>query len=120
MLPAEDLLGLRVGFPAGRAGLPPGVRQCDCDGAVDPLADASPEQLWEACDERQQHAIAQRFAELHVDNLRDSILEAQQIRGEAEMGTSLQAALWNTWMRYRDRALYALCRRGSLRGDERR
>jgi hypothetical protein len=101
---------------AWQPGLPPGARQCDCDGAFDPFADASFEELWEACDERQQYAIAQRFAELYVDDLRDALLEGQQERGESERIAPLQR-VWANWTNYRDRALGALCRRGSLRDD---
>jgi hypothetical protein len=117
MLRIEDIDRPPYPFPSLQRDLPAGVRQCDCDGPIFPLSKTLPEQLWAACDERQQHAIAQRFAELHVDDLRDALLEAQRRCGEADRGASLHDGLWEYWTRFRDRALGALCRRGNFPRD---
>src|ERR1700677_1334254 len=52
-----------AGDVSSRRGLPPGVRQSDCDGAIDRFANFTAAQLWNACDFTQQELLSSRFAE---------------------------------------------------------
>jgi hypothetical protein len=92
----------------------------DCEGRVDPCADADAVGLWRACRADQQEEIADRFTEARADGVRDALLEAQDAMdaagsaGKSSM-TVLANAIWREWSDYRDRAVEDLHRRGRLR-----
>jgi hypothetical protein len=58
---------------------PPGTTQRDCDGSPDPLENATFDELWQACAPARQEKIAQDFAPRYVDELRDALLELEQL-----------------------------------------
>jgi len=103
---------------ASRPDLPAGVRRSDCDGPPDPLADASSEQLWQACDERLQWAIAERFAAARADEVRDGLLETEHSppvgRNDRIMLATLGEAIWRAWIAYRNSAVEDHYRRGRI------
>jgi hypothetical protein len=118
-------LGLRRPLAASRrGGLPPGVRQADCDGPFDEPRSGQP--LWGACNASQQESIAMRFADDRADDVRDAVLRLQDQRPAAATqsggGLSLDQlraqalgqALWPIWTTYRDRAVNDLYRQGSI------
>ncbi len=100
--------------------LPAGIRQADCDGRPNDLAEADGNSLWLACDERQQEALSARFLQFNSERLRDALLDVQDEFGflEAprndESGVSIGRALWTLWIKYRDRMLREMVRRGEL------
>ena len=89
------------------SGLPAGVRQADCDGPDDFAGDATEEQLWSACDERNQEAIALAFTQKRVEEIRDAVLDA---RDAAQLGE----ILWREWNEFRDRAVERLVQFGEI------
>jgi hypothetical protein len=105
---------------AWQPGLPPGIRQADCEGRPDDLVEADGNRLWNACDRRRQEALANRFVELHAEQFRDALLDAQDAFGLAAAspilapGASLGRLMWTMWTSYRDRALREMVRRGDL------
>jgi hypothetical protein len=92
-------------------GLPPGIRQADCDRKYDPLAHHTDIQLWRICTDDQRTSIADAFLTARTDELRDAVLESQDAGGSRELGR----LIWKTWVLYRERALNDLHRRGVLR-----
>ena len=98
-------------------GLPPGVRQADCDGRLDLFADASGNQLWNACNLAQQESLASRFVARHGDLVRDALLDVQD-SPKSNPGPTLRlgSLLWPTWVCFRDRNLREMLQRGELPG----
>jgi hypothetical protein len=100
--------------------LPAGVRQADCDGRPNDLAEADGNSLWHACDERQQEALSARFLQFSSERLRDALLDVQDGAGwvaaspEHETGASIGRMLWTLWISFRDRMLREMVRRGEL------
>ncbi|MGD0387830.1 MAG: hypothetical protein ABSC42_02650 [Tepidisphaeraceae bacterium] len=103
--------------PNSQAGLPPGVRQADCDGQQDPFADASGNQLWNACNLAQQESLSSRFVTRHGDLVRDALLDVQD-SPNPNPGPKLRlgSLLWPTWICFRDRNLREMHQRGELPG----
>ncbi|MGD0461982.1 MAG: hypothetical protein ABSB74_05805 [Tepidisphaeraceae bacterium] len=105
---------------AWQPGLPAGIRQADCDGRADDLADADGNRLWIACDPRQQESVSARFVHDYAERLRDALLDTQDAFGLATAspddapGALLGRLLWTMWISYRDRALREMVRRGDL------
>ena len=95
---------------SSRRGLPPGVRQSDCDGAIDRFANFTAAQLWNACDFTQQELLSSRFAERHWDLLRDALLDDGVTAGSARLGALLLPA----WIRFRDHNLREMLQRGEI------
>jgi hypothetical protein len=123
----EDRVGIRINNSqfkrlsvAWRPGLPAGVRQADCDGRLNELADADSHSLWIACDERQQEIVSARFVHLNTERLRDALLDAEDGFGrraassEEESGAAMGRVLWGLWISYRDRTLREMVRRGEI------
>ena len=102
-----------AGEPGARRGLPPGVRQGDCDGPIDRFADFTVAQLWNACDFAQQELLSSRFAERHWDLLRDALLDDGVTAGAAG-SARLGGLLWPAWIRFRDRNLREMLQRGEI------
>jgi len=105
---------------AWQPGLPPGVRQADCDGRANELADADGNRLWNACDARQQQWVSDRFVQVNAERLGDALLDIQDALGLATAwpnespGALLGRLLWTMWISHRDRALREMVRRGDL------
>jgi len=130
---ARRQIDRRSGFqahPNWQPGLPPGVRQADCDGPHDPLADAGGNQLWKACNSLQQESLSSRFVAQHGDLLRDALLDVQdspQPRPEeafsatatSDAGPKLRlgSLLRPMWVCFRDRNLRQMLQRGELPGS---
>ena len=106
------LANYMAGELATRRGLPPGVRQSDCDGAIDRFADFTTAQLWNACDFAQQELLSSRFAEGHWDLLRDALLDDGVTAGAG--CARLGGLLWPAWIRFRDRNLREMLQRGEI------
>ncbi|MGD0770861.1 MAG: hypothetical protein ABSB42_21980 [Tepidisphaeraceae bacterium] len=105
------------GGPNSQPGLPPGVRQADCDGLHDPFADASGNQLWNACNLVQQESLSSRFVARHGDLVRDALLDVQDSPNPSPSPKlRLGSLLWPTWICFRDRNLREMLQRGELRG----
>lgn len=115
----ERLCTRRLSF-AGDPGLPPGVRQADCDGRMSEGAEADGDFLWHSCDERQQERLSERFLQVNAERLRDALLDAQDGAGlgaapaHQESGASMGRLLWILWISYRDRMLREMVRRGEI------
>lgn len=105
---------------AWQPSLPAGVRQADCDGLADELDDAGANRLWNACDATQQKFVSARFVDLHADQLRDTLLDAQDVAclsgpsADQASREMLGRLLWRMWIGYRDRALREMHGRGEL------
>ena len=110
------LSGLQRG-PNSQPGLPPGVRQRDCEGPPDPLADASGNQLWNACNLDQQESLSSRFVARHGDLVRDVLLDVQDSSNPSPRAKlRLGRLLWPMWICFRDRNLREMLGRGELPG----
>jgi hypothetical protein len=101
------------------ARLPPGVRDTDCEGRPSLISDVGETRLWRICGPREQERLSSRFAELHVELVRDAILDAedsQAVAGSSERRreSRLGGLLWREWVDFRDRALREMRRRGDL------
>ncbi len=96
--------------------LPPGVRQSDCDVRLDPLADASGNQLWNACNLLQQESLSARFAFGHFDLVRDALLEVEDSPHSPSAKLRLGCILWPWWLCFRVRNLRQMLQRGELPG----
>jgi hypothetical protein len=89
VLESQEFSGkTRVGLSRGN-GLPPGVRQRDCEGPPDPLANANDGQLWSACSDTQKQSIADAFLDGRPETVRDAILESQESDGPVSLGKIL-------------------------------
>jgi hypothetical protein len=105
---------------AWQPGLPAAVRQADCDGRPDDLADADGNRLWNACDASRQETLSARFVHVHAEQLRDAFLETQDAFGLTKASPAdaprafLGRLLWTMWISYRDRTLQEMDRRGDL------
>jgi hypothetical protein len=102
--------------PNSQPGLPPGVRQADCDGRHDPFADASGNQLWNACNLVQQESLSSRFVARNGDLVRDALLDVQDSPNSQGPKLRLGSLLWPTWICFRDRNLREMLQRGELPG----
>jgi hypothetical protein len=102
--------------PSSQPGLPPGVRQADCDGRHDPFADASGNQLWNACNILQQESLSSRFVARHGDLVRDALLDVQDSAKSQSPKLKLGSLLWPMWICFRDRNLREMVQRGELPG----
>jgi hypothetical protein len=110
--------GALCGIRLPQSDLPPGIRDSDCEGGFDPLADASAHALWHACGQEQQEKIAERFVQLRAEDLRDVLLTAQESAQSAKPDSAaglLGRELWPLWSRFRDESVEELHRRGKLR-----
>jgi hypothetical protein len=98
------------------AGLPPGIRQSDCDGPTDEPSDLDGDRLWAACSDSLQERIAMQFARTRADDVRDAVLDAEGLDGQAApaLPQSMGTALWRAWIDYRDHVLNQLHRRGQV------
>jgi hypothetical protein len=99
--------------------LPAGIRQSDCDGPANELAEADSDFLWNACNERLQEMVSARFLEVNSERLRDALLDTQDgfavvASPDGEPAASLGRMLWTLWISYRDRVLREMARRGDL------
>ena len=104
---------------AWEAGLPVGVRQADCEGTHDPLAEADANDLWAACDESQQESLSVRFLQNSGELLRDALLDVQSDSPPPRVqsrsgGAWLGEIVWEIWKEYRDRELRMMRRRGDI------
>jgi|SRR5450432_1914746 hypothetical protein len=105
---------------AWQPGLPAGIRQADCDGGADALAEADGDLLWNACDAHQQESLSGRFIGVNLERLRDALLDTQDAFGPATLSpqaaplASFGRAIWTMWTAYRDRTLQEMARRGDL------
>jgi len=103
--------------PNSLPGLPPGVRQADCDGWLDVFADASGDQLWNACNLVQQESLTSRFVARHGDLVRDALLDVEDSSNpNAGPKLRLGSLLWPMWICFRDRNLREMLQRGELPG----
>lgn len=102
--------GLALASPPG---LPPGVRQSDCDGPADALDSLSGAQLWNRCNFAQQEAICSRFVSERSDVLRDALLD-DRISLAAGGAGRLGAAVWPQWIVFRDDRLREMVCRGEF------
>jgi len=101
-----------------KSGLPPGVRQADCDGRLDGFADASGNQLWNACNLRQQESLTSGFIARHGEFVRDALLDVEDSSNpDAGPKLRLGSLLWPTWICFRDRNLREMHQRGELPGS---
>jgi hypothetical protein len=99
-----------LGF--GRAGLPAGVRQADCDGCSGPgPSREGPRDAWQACATGRQERIAMDFALRWAEEVRDVILTADG-NVQDDGGDGLSGRMWRAWGKYRDRAPREAARRG--------
>jgi hypothetical protein len=111
-----------VAFASNRA-LPPGIRQGDCDGSLSPLDDAGGRPLWHKCSVTQQESLSARFIDSHTEELRDAILDFEDASSSARASpaqvrvAALGDRLWSSWIRFRDRSVREMCRRGELATD---
>jgi hypothetical protein len=100
--------------------LPAGIRQADCDGPENELADSDGNRLWTACDACRQESMSVRFVQLNLEQLRDALLDTQDAFALAAAssngtpGASLGRWVWTMWISYRDRVLREMVRRGDL------
>jgi len=123
---------LRLDHPA----LPADVLPSECDGRPDPLADADPQHLWDACSSAVQERIADEFCISSAEEVRDAVLLAEDAAQSgisrlpetaaavlASVGLSrfqqrrvipLGRTLWSAWVRYRDVAVHRLRRGGQI------
>jgi hypothetical protein len=96
-------------------GLPPGLRQRDCDGPLDDLLDEyTATELWNICDLAQQETLCRRYLTERGDLLRDALLDdraSKPASGAAFLGN----ILWSNWNVFRSRRLLELLRRGEIR-----
>jgi hypothetical protein len=105
---------------AWQPGLPAGIRQADCEGGADELAEADGDRLWNACDAYQQESLSNRFIHFNSEQLRDALLDTQDALGpatpspEAAPLASFGRAIRTMWTTYRDRSLQEMARRGDL------
>jgi hypothetical protein len=108
------------GIQSGRlfgSRLPPGVRDVDCESGRLSVALLEENQLWKNCAPLVQERLSSRFVELHVEFLRDAILDAEDSVDTAQSPgppRELQfgESLWSAWKRFRDRALREMRRGG--------
>ena len=117
---SRDLSRLPVAFSFSR-GLPPGMRQKDCDGASH-LANASATRLWAACTPAQQESLSAQFANRCVEFVRDAILDLEdtsthhaRAAPNENQRTTLADLLWSSWIRFRNRALHQMQAHGEFK-----
>jgi hypothetical protein len=99
--------------------LPPGVRDTDCENRPSPIDEMGESRLWQICGSREQERLSSRFAELHLELMRDAILAAEDSTtaagpSERRREILLGGLLWREWVGFRDRALRELRRSGDL------
>jgi hypothetical protein len=96
--------------------LPPGTRPGDCERSAATIFDADPDQLWAGCTAGQKERIAQQFARVRADDVRDALLDAPPPARQpaAPIPRELGATLWRAWIRYRDQVLDQLHRNGQI------
>ncbi len=98
--------------------LPAGIMPADCEGKFDPLCDAGAEELWRACDDRQQVRIAEAFTRQREDDVRDALLEAGEFSAQSQASAVVVGrAIWRSWVEFRDRSVDRLHHRGLLSGE---
>ena len=95
------------------AGLPPGLRQSDCDGAADTFEDYSAGQLWGACAFAQQEALCRQFVAEQGDVFRDALMDDRINRGVGGAAL-LGSILRHHWIVFRDRGLWEMLCRGEI------
>jgi hypothetical protein len=104
------MAGLALASPPG---LPPGVRQSDCDRPADALDSLGGAQLWNACNFAQQEAICSRFVSERSDVLRDALLD-DRISLLAGAAARLGAVVLPQWFVFRDDLLREMVCRGEI------
>jgi hypothetical protein len=123
-LTMHETINSRDAIRSRHPGLPRGLRQSDCDGPFDPLADAGGRELWLHCTDDQREQIATRFVASRGDDVRDCLVEAQNL-GKFDCPTPDGQSpgdgiehpgnvLWRVWAAYRDKSLNELRRQGRL------
>ncbi len=94
--------------------LPAGIRQADCDGPENELADSDGNRLWNACDVFRQESVSARFVQLNLEQFRDALLDTQDAfalaaassnetpgaslaAGSGQCGSATAIASWGKW-----------------------
>jgi hypothetical protein len=87
--------------------LPPGIQDIDCDGGHCATSEVSDGWRWQICGPLRQERIATRFVKLHLELLRDAILDAEDSSSPSGTAREFQLgkSLWSAWRYFRGRAL---------------